>query len=77
MRRRTGVLLLLLVAASCLWFVRHTLEKSEVFICDLNGVELRTTRGEMRKDGALLFGYLDDGREVAVGRYGLERCKQW
>lgn len=74
---RTKVLLLLLVVACCLWMIRSLLESEELYICDLQGVDLYTTYGEMRRSSALIFGYLADGREVAVGRYGLERCRKW
>jgi hypothetical protein len=75
--RRIEILVILLVVAATLFVFRMAVEDSELFVCDLNGVMLTTTRAELEKHGPLLFGYLEDGREIAVGRYNLERCKRW
>jgi hypothetical protein len=75
--RRTELLLILLAALVTLSLIGWLIEDNELFVCDLNGVMLTTTRAELEKHGPLLFGYLKDGREIAVGRYNLERCKRW
>ena len=76
-RHRTELLLFLLGCAMSLTIINYLPDRNELYSCNVKGVEIILTKGELNRVGILVFGRLRDGREVALNRYSMEGCFRW
>ena len=76
-RHRGELLLFLLMVAITLAFISHLVDRNELYSCNIKGVNIILTKGELDRSSILVFGSLRDGREVALNRYSMEGCFRW
>ena len=47
------------------------------YVCEAKGFTITVTEKELRRDSLLIFGWLEDGRKIAISRVSIAWCDRW